>query len=51
MLALAVLTVLRAGEKKTFSRPDPSQRAGNSAFAGFRAARGLARTQTSSRLL
>lgn len=43
MLGLAVLTVLRAGEKKTFSRTGSSQRTGNPAFAGFRAARRLAR--------
>jgi SRSO17 transposase len=47
MVALAVLTVLRAGEKKTFFPQSSSQRAGNPAFAGFRAARGLARPPTS----
>ncbi len=51
MAALAVLTVLRAGEKKTFFPEGSSQRSGNPAFAGFRAARGLARPRTSSRLV
>ena len=51
MVALAVLTVLRAGEKKTFFPQGSSQCAGNPAFAGFRAARGLARPPTSSRLV
>jgi SRSO17 transposase len=51
MVALAVLTVLRAGEKKTFFPEGSSQRSGNPAFAGFRAARGLARPQTSSQLV
>lgn len=51
MVALAVLTVLRAGEKKTFFPEGSSQRPGNPAFAGFRAARGLARPRTSSQLV
>ena len=51
MVALAVLTVLRAGEKKTFFPEGSSQRSGNPAFAGFRAARGLARPRTSSPLV
>jgi SRSO17 transposase len=51
MLALAVLTVLRAGEKKNFSRAGSPQRAGNPAFARFRAARGLAQPRTSARLV
>lgn len=51
MLALAVLTVLRAGEKKTFFAKSPTQRTGNPAFADFRAQRGLARPRTSSRLV
>ena len=42
MLALAVLTVLRAGEKKTFSPTGSSQRARNPSFARFRAARRMA---------
>ena len=42
MLALAVLTVLRAGEKKTLLPQSSTQRAGNPAFARFRAARRLA---------
>ncbi len=51
MAALAVLTVLRAREKKTFFPQGSSQRAGNPAFARFRAARGLAQPRTSSRLV
>jgi SRSO17 transposase len=51
MLALAVLTVLRAQEKKTFSAKGLSQRAGNPAFARFRAARGLARPRSSAALV
>ncbi len=51
MLALAVLTVLRAKEKKTFPPASSPQRTGNPAFAGFRAARGLARPATSARLV
>jgi SRSO17 transposase len=51
MLALAVLALLRAGEKKTFPAQNSSQRTGNPAFARFRAARGLAPPQTSSRLV
>ena len=51
MLALAVLTVLRAGEKKTFSLPGSSQRTGNPAFAGFRAARRLAESGSSAALV
>jgi SRSO17 transposase len=51
MVALAVLTVLRAGEKKTFFPQGSTQRSGNPAFAGFRAARGLARPPTSSQLV
>lgn len=51
MLALAVLTVLRAREKKTFFPQGSSQRSGNPAFARFRAARGLARSPTSSPLV
>ncbi len=42
MLALAVLTVLRAEEKKTLSAQGSTQRARNPAFARFRAARGVA---------
>lgn len=42
MLALAVLAVLRAEEKKTFPKAASTQRAGNLAFAGFRAVRRLA---------
>ncbi len=51
MLAMAVLAVLRAGEKKTFRQEGPSQRTGNPAFARFRAARRLARPGTSSALV
>jgi SRSO17 transposase len=51
MLGLAVLTVLRAGEKKTFSRAGSSQRTGNPAFARFRAARRLARPAASAALV
>jgi len=51
MVALAVLTVLRAREKKTFFPQGSSQRAGNPAFARFRAARGLARPATFSRVV
>ena len=51
MLALAVLTVLRAREKKTFSLPGPSQRTGNPAFARFRAARRLAKPGPSAALV
>jgi len=51
MLALAVLAVLRAGEKKTFRPQGFPQRTGNPAFAGFRAARRLAQPQTSSALV
>ena len=50
MLALAVLTVLRTREKKTFPRPGSSQRTGNPAFARVRAAR-LARPRTSAPLV
>ena len=42
MVALAVLTVLRAGEKKTAPEAGSTQRAGNPAFARFRTARRLA---------
>lgn len=45
MLALAVLTVLRAGEKKNFTAKGSPQRTGNPAFAGFRARQRLARPQ------
>ena len=51
MLALAALTVLRAGEKKTFSLPGSSQRTGNPAFARFRTARRLARPGASAALV
>ncbi len=51
MLGLAALTVLRAGEKKTFSAQGSPQRAGNPAFARFRAARRLAEPGTSSALV
>lgn len=51
MLALAVLAVLRAHEKKNFSPPSPSQRAGNPAFARFRAARRLAQPEPSAALV
>lgn len=51
MLALAVLVVLGAGEKKNFSAQGPSQRAGNPAFARFRAVRRLARPGTSAALV
>jgi len=51
MVALAVLTVLRAREKKTFLPQGSSQHAGNPAFARFRAARGLARPATSTRVV
>jgi hypothetical protein len=51
MLALAVLTVLRAREKKTFREEGSPQRAGNPAFARFRAAQRLARPGTSSALV
>jgi SRSO17 transposase len=51
MLALAVLAVLRAEEKKTFSQEGSPQRTGNPAFARFRAARRLARPGTSSALV
>ena len=51
MLAMAVLAVLRAGEKKTFRQEGPPQRAGNPAFARFRAARRLARPGTSPALV
>lgn len=47
MLALVVLTVLRAGEKKNFRPQGLSQRTGNPAFAGFRAARRLAQPAAS----
>lgn len=51
MLALAVLTVLRAQEKKTFSAQGSSQRTGNPAFARFRAARRSAQPGTSAALV
>jgi SRSO17 transposase len=51
MLALAVLAVLRAEEKKTFRQEGSPQRTGNPAFARFRAARRLARPGTSSALV
>ena len=51
MVALAVLTVLRAREKKNFFPQGSSQRTGNPAFAHFRTARGLARPPTSSRVV
>lgn len=51
MLAMAVLAVLRAGEKKTFRQEGPSQRTGNPAFARFRAARRLARPESPSALV
>ncbi len=51
MVALAVLTVLRAREKKTLLGEGSPQRAGNPAFAGFRAARRLARPAKSARLV
>ncbi len=46
MLALAVLTVLRAGEGKNLFAQGPAQRVGDPAFARFRAARGLAGAAT-----
>ena len=51
MLALTVLTVLRRQEKKTFSRKGSSQRAGNPAFARFRAAQRSAQSGPSSALV
>lgn len=52
MLALAGLTVLRAGEEKTFFPRSPAQRARNRACAGFRAAGGgLTWSATSTRLV
>ena len=51
MLALAVLTALRAQEKKTFSAKGSSQRTGNPAFARFRAAQRLAQPGPSSTLV
>lgn len=51
MLALAVLAVLRAGEKKTFCQQGSPQRTGNPAFARFRAAQRLARPESSSALV
>ena len=51
MLALAVLAVLRAGEKKNLRAKGPSERTGNPAFASFRAARRLAQPGTSSQLV
>ena len=51
MLALAVLAVLRAGEKKTFRQEGPPQHTGNPAFARFRAARRLARPESPSALV
>ncbi len=51
MLALAVLTVLGAQEKKTFSAKGPSQRTGNPAFARFRIARRLAESGPSTALV
>jgi SRSO17 transposase len=51
MLALAVLTVLRAGEKKTFFQQGSPQRAGNPAFARFRAARQLAQSGPSAAMV
>jgi SRSO17 transposase len=51
MVALAVLTVLRVQEKKNISRKGSSQRTGNPAFAGFRAAQRLAQSGPSSALV
>jgi len=51
MLALAVLAVLRAGEKKTFRQEGSPQRTGNPAFAHFRTAQRMARPGTSSALV
>ena len=51
MLALAVLTVLRAREKKNLPQEGPAQRTGNPAFARFRAARRLAQPEASSSLV
>lgn len=51
MLALAVLTVLRTQEKKTFSRKGSSQRPGNPAFTRFRARQRLAQSGASSALV
>jgi SRSO17 transposase len=51
MLALAVLTVLRAREKKTFSPQGSSQRARNPASARSLAVARLARPGTSSALV
>ena len=51
MLAMAVLAVLRAGEKKTFRQQGSLQRTGNPAFARFRAARRLAQPRTSPALV
>jgi len=51
MLALAILAVLRAGEKKTFRQEGSPQRTGNPAFARFRAAQRLARPGSSSALV
>ena len=51
MLALAVLTVLRSGEKKNFSTKSPAQRTGNPAFAGFRAQQRLAQPPASAPLV
>jgi SRSO17 transposase len=51
MLALAVLAVLRAEEKKTFRQEGSPQCTGNPAFTRFRAAQRLARPRTSSALV
>ncbi len=51
MLALAVLAVLRAREKKPFRQKGSLQRAGNPTFARFRAARRLAKPGASAALV
>jgi len=51
MLALAILTALRAGEKKNFRAAGSSERAGNSAFARYRARQRLAQPGTSARVV
>jgi SRSO17 transposase len=51
MLALAVLTVLRAREKKTFSQQGSPQCTGNSAFARSPAVARLARPGAASALV
>ena len=51
MLALAILAVLQAEEKKTLREASSSQRSGNPSFAGFRARQKQARLGISSPLV